>query len=215
MKKRSRLPLRIPVTLSRLPIVEVRASPPPPGPLLPLTLLVCGIPPEFCEYGGSWGKCRVWIEEHLPELYARLSLGDQTAERTAKEEKEGKREKEKEKEREKARAEAAITIELVERTKRKRVTFVIGLEAAGVKLADAAKACRKKLATGCNASKEKGGCLVMQGDHGQDVAALLKQTWPQQLGKITFKFIQGAKMSKDDGKDEDEEDDDDDEDDDD
>jgi len=152
---------------------------------------VCGMPPEFCEYGGSWAKCRTWIESNLPELFAKLGLSEVKVD-------EKQQEKEKAAERKEKKQEApAITIELVERTKRKRVTYVIGLEQAGVKLADAAKACRKKMATGCNPSKEKGGCLIVQGDHADELKEFLKATFPG-LAKLQFNFTQGAKMYKDD-----------------
>lgn len=32
------------------------------------------MPPEFCEYGSSWPKCRQWMSEHLPEMFAALSI---------------------------------------------------------------------------------------------------------------------------------------------
>lgn len=40
-----------------------------------LTVIYCGIcsmPPEFCEYGACFDRCRPWIEENCPEVLGLL-----------------------------------------------------------------------------------------------------------------------------------------------
>lgn len=37
-----------------------------------LGLLVCGFPPEYCEFNSSISKCKTWAEKKHPDLYARL-----------------------------------------------------------------------------------------------------------------------------------------------
>eukprot|EP00898_Chlorokybus_atmophyticus_P008794 jgi/Chlat1/8916/Chrsp92S08215 len=34
---------------------------------------VCGLPPEFCEFGPDFEKCKPWLRKHVPELYPELS----------------------------------------------------------------------------------------------------------------------------------------------
>jgi len=30
---------------------------------------VCGLPPEYCEFGPEFEKCKPWIQTHCPEVY--------------------------------------------------------------------------------------------------------------------------------------------------
>ena len=34
--------------------------------------LVCGVPPEYCEYSADYEKCKVWMRENLPEIFEKL-----------------------------------------------------------------------------------------------------------------------------------------------
>jgi len=77
----------------------------------------------------------------------------------------------------KQKAEPEVTVELVERTKRKRATYVGGLEQFGIKLADAAKIFRHKFATGCNPAKDRPGAIVIQGDVKFEVVDLIKSEY--------------------------------------
>ncbi|CAN0255726.1 unnamed protein product, partial [Hapterophycus canaliculatus] len=39
----------------------------------PLTVVycgVCGLPPEYCEYGSTAEECRAWAEANCPEMFA-------------------------------------------------------------------------------------------------------------------------------------------------
>ena len=40
-----------------------------------LTDLGCGLPPEYCEYGGKsndLNECKKWLEENHPDMYAQI-----------------------------------------------------------------------------------------------------------------------------------------------
>ena len=33
---------------------------------------LCGLPPEYCEYGSEPDKCKEWLKENIPDLYEDL-----------------------------------------------------------------------------------------------------------------------------------------------
>ena len=33
---------------------------------------LCGLPPEYCEYGSEPDKCKEWLKENIPDLYEEL-----------------------------------------------------------------------------------------------------------------------------------------------
>ena len=33
---------------------------------------LCGLPPEYCEYGSEPDKCKEWMKENIPDLYEEL-----------------------------------------------------------------------------------------------------------------------------------------------
>jgi len=33
---------------------------------------ICGLPPEYCEFGPSWDQCKPWVLKHYPEYYPEL-----------------------------------------------------------------------------------------------------------------------------------------------
>lgn len=35
-------------------------------------ILVCGLPPEYCEFGPNFEKCKPWLRENFPDLYPNL-----------------------------------------------------------------------------------------------------------------------------------------------
>jgi len=42
--------------------------------------VVCGLPPDFCEFGPSFEQCKPWLKEHCPDLYPELSESEPKAE---------------------------------------------------------------------------------------------------------------------------------------
>lgn len=39
---------------------------------------VCGLPPEYCEFGPDFNKCKPWIAANCPEIYPDLKLDEVT-----------------------------------------------------------------------------------------------------------------------------------------
>ena len=33
----------------------------------------CGLPPEFCEWGPDFNKCKPWLIKNCPQLYPQLA----------------------------------------------------------------------------------------------------------------------------------------------
>ena len=108
--------------------------------------LVCGMPPEYCEFASdSLDKCKEWLLENHEELYE--SIWD----REGADEVKGKKKKKKvvfvddsEKE---------VRVVRMKRGGKKMQSLIIGLEAYGIKIADAAKALSKRMATGAVATE--------------------------------------------------------------
>ena len=48
------------------------------------------MPPEFCEFGSTWPKCRDWMSANLPDMFAKLSLDAKGTGEAAKQTKEAK-----------------------------------------------------------------------------------------------------------------------------
>ncbi|KAJ3064960.1 Translation machinery-associated protein 22, partial [Podochytrium sp. JEL0797] len=112
---------------------------------------ICTAPPEYCQHGPSFKRCKPWLQENNAELFAKLYPADAaTAEATEKlkdlavaPETEGKGGKKKEAaapekldalqkeqlKKDKKKQEARVLIKRIERTKRKCVIAVSGLEA--------------------------------------------------------------------------------------
>eukprot|EP00920_Eleutheroschizon_duboscqi_P035394 GHVT01085494.1.p1 GENE.GHVT01085494.1~~GHVT01085494.1.p1 ORF type:complete len:267 (-),score=64.65 GHVT01085494.1:59-859(-) len=113
---------------------------------------VCGFPPDFCDYGPSWEKCRPWVLANHPEYFPELSLdlekmsiagADPAAEAPAVEEKPQKKGKGKTVE-----AVREVRVQRVQRQMKKSVTTVQGLDAFGVKLDKAARLFANRFACG-------------------------------------------------------------------
>lgn len=133
---------------------------------------VCSLPPEYCEFGPDFDKCKPWLIQNAPDLYPDLhneanekeadkvadklqstglssGASDGAASSAPKQEEvkrlPGGKIKKKEKQ--------EVVIEKVIRNKRKCITTVKGLELFGVKLSDASKKLGKKFATGASVVK--------------------------------------------------------------
>ncbi|KAH9819413.1 translation initiation factor SUI1 [Melampsora americana] len=159
---------------------------------------ICTFPIEYCEFGTSLSKCKVWLSEsnpnqfelHYPnqiELENKLSnlsleekekvlkdlekLNKEAVKKELKEETRLKRLKEKS-------LASKVTIKTIERTKRKRITTVHGLEAFGVDLKKLSKLFASKFATGSSVTKNNQGEdeIVIQGDVSDEVLDLFEET---------------------------------------
>ncbi|KAJ9106052.1 Translation machinery-associated protein 22 [Naganishia adeliensis] len=148
---------------------------------------VCSLPIEYCEFGSSLSKCKIWLEEQDPDAFARLYSDDALKEKigTLSLDKQEKLEAEAEKAEKKAekkaetekkkKAAAKITIKRESRNKRKHITSIHGLDAFGVDLKKAAKFLAQKFATGASVTRNPQGFdeIVIQGDVTEEVIDLI------------------------------------------
>jgi density-regulated protein len=95
-----------------------------------VTVLYCGncsMPFEYCEFGSKPANCKIWLKENNSELFA--AIYNEGGEEEGFQE---KAEPTKPNQKKKAAVQKKrIVITTVERTKRKRVTHVSGLELFG------------------------------------------------------------------------------------
>jgi len=139
---------------------------------------VCGMPPEYCEYGPDYEKCKAWLQTHLPEEFEKLNLDD-GGEGDEKEEK--KRQKRGGKAAHKTiqakKAPQRITISKAPRGKRKWATVVTGLSTFDIDVKVASKFLGSRFA--CGASVTEADVIVIQGDCVDDLFDVLPEKWPQ------------------------------------
>ncbi|KIJ57352.1 hypothetical protein M422DRAFT_148483, partial [Sphaerobolus stellatus SS14] len=150
---------------------------------------VCSFPPEYCEFGSHFTKCKAWLEAEYPDLYARyysedaltskaqsLSLDAQKKLEADTRKKEAKAEAKAESAAKK-RAASKITIKRIERNKRKHITAIHGLEAFEIDLKKAAKVFAQKFATGASVTRNAAGQdeIVVQGDVSDEVEEMLEK----------------------------------------
>ncbi|XP_004488049.1 translation machinery-associated protein 22 [Cicer arietinum] len=176
---------------------------------------VCSLPPEYCEFGSDFDKCKPWLIQNVPDLYPHLineanekeadkvadklqgtaissGSSDAAASSATKQEEvkrlPGGKIKKKDKQ--------EVIIEKVVRNKRKSITTVKGLELFGVKLSDASKKLGKKFATGASVVKgptEKEQ-IDVQGDISYDIVEFITDTWPDVPEKAIFFIEDGKKV---------------------
>ncbi|KAL9712989.1 Translation machinery-associated protein 22 [Leucoagaricus gongylophorus] len=164
-------------------------EPAPQAPVEVLYCAVCTFPIEYCEFGSSITRCKEWLKEVNPELFDKLysdealqaKIGTLSLEAQAKLEQDTAKKEAKAE----AKADAAlkkklasqVTIKRIERTKRKHVTSIQGLEAFDIDLKKAAKQLASKFATGTSVTKTLAGTeeIVVQGDVAEEVRELLEE----------------------------------------
>eukprot|EP00897_Mesotaenium_endlicherianum_P004823 jgi/Mesen1/4369/ME000221S03488 len=175
---------------------------------------VCSLPPEYCEYGPDFEKCKPWLIDHAPDVYPELakiaaekaatdgveglglvddnpSTSGAAGKEPAKEEVKrlpGGKVKKKEK--------PEVVVEKVTRNKRKSVTMVKGLETFGIKLGDAAKKLGKRFASGASVVKDATGKeqIDVQGDILFDFADFIRQSYPEIPSAAIFMIEEGRKV---------------------
>nr|ACU15013.1 unknown [Glycine max] len=185
-----------------------------PQPVRVLYCGVCSLPPEYCEFGSDFEKCKPWSIQNVPDLYPDLlkeanekeadkvadklqstgisGAGDGAAPSAPKQEEvkrlPGGKIKKKDKQ--------EVVIEKVVRNKRKCITTVKGLELFGVKLSDASKKLGKKFATGASVVKgpSEKEQIDVQGDIAYDIVEFITDTWPDVPEAAIFFIEDGRKV---------------------
>ncbi|ODH51954.1 translation machinery-associated protein 22 [Paracoccidioides brasiliensis] len=136
----------------------------------------------YCEFGGTVKKCQEWLQDNHPDMYQRLysdetitanlsTLSLSARERAAKDaaKKEAKAALAETRNQER-KAAAKVQIRRVERSKRKYVTIISGLEAHGLENKKIAKELGKKFATGSSVTKATSGVAsTVQGGMGEEI----------------------------------------------
>jgi len=134
---------------------------------------VCGMPPEYCEYGADYEKCVPWLTAHCPHLLKKNDAASEQGEGVGAKKK--KRGGGVVKKKELAEDKMRVLIYTEVRSRKKTVTVVDGLETLGVKLKDASKLFGRKFASSSSVKdKDTGGSeIVIQGDVIFDLPDLL------------------------------------------
>ncbi|KAI4380275.1 hypothetical protein MLD38_006484 [Melastoma candidum] len=195
-----------------------------PQPVKVLYCGVCSLPPEYCEFGPDFEKCKPWLVINAPQLYPDLlkeandkdveKVGErlQSAGITSAGGAEGgatstapagdyppavqEEVKRLPGGKVKKKEKQEVIIEKVVRNKRKCITTVKGLELFGIKLSDASKKLGKKFATG--ASVVKGPTekeqIDVQGDISLDIVEFITDTWPSVPEAAIYFIEEGKKL---------------------
>ncbi|CAI1515437.1 hypothetical protein SEUBUCD646_0J02130 [Saccharomyces eubayanus] len=149
---------------------------------------VCSYPPDYCEFSGKLKRCKVWLSENHPDLYAQLygteenaqeeveavttklaesSIGEAREEKLEKDLLRIQKKQENKEQRELAKKlSSKVIIKREARTKKKFIVAISGLEVFDIDMKKLAKTFASRFATGCSVSKnvEKKEEVVIQGD---------------------------------------------------
>uniref|UniRef100_A0A7S2LRU2 SUI1 domain-containing protein n=1 Tax=Zooxanthella nutricula TaxID=1333877 RepID=A0A7S2LRU2_9DINO len=161
----------------------------------------CGLPPDFCQYGPSWEKCKPWALQHYPKYYPELSgvsIEEAKKGKEAAEEKDSSKVKELPGGKKKRAASPHVTIKKLSRGGRKCVTCVTGLEGFGVNLDSAAKFFKKKLACGVAVVKGDPGqpdSVDIQGDFEEELIDLCEKEY-KEIPRAKFTIVEGGTKKK-------------------
>lgn len=172
---------------------------------------VCTFPPEYCEFGLSFKRCKESLQIKHPDLFEKLYSEDALANATStlsleKEQKitkdlEKKQAKEEKKlERELAmKLSSKVTIKRIERNKRKHIISISGLEVFNIDMKKLAKTFASKFATGASVTKnaEKKEEILVQGDVSDDAKAYIEKLLEEKgLKEVTVEQIDEKKKVK-------------------
>jgi density-regulated protein DRP1 len=174
------------------PQPEGAEAPPAVDPRPPVQVLYCSVctfPPEYCEFGSRFTKCKEWLSDNHPDLYNKYYSEEALQKKLGTMSLEAQKKLEKDTAKKEAKAEAKadaalkkkmssqVTIKRIERNKRKHVTAIHGLEAFSIDLKKAAKQFASKFATGASVTKNAQGQdeIVVQGDVAYEVVDMLEE----------------------------------------
>jgi len=156
-------------------VVEIVEKPEVIYPLVVIYCGNCGLPPEYCEFYPHYDKCRKWLEANLPSELEKVSVGGTSEEEKKGRQKRGGKGLVKAKKTGKS-GPKRICIYRAPRGKKKSVTVVTGLGAAGIDLKTAAKYLATKFA--CGSSVTGDDEIVIQGDVKDELFDVLPEKWP-------------------------------------
>lgn len=172
---------------------------------------VCSFPPEYCEFGLSFTRCKQWLQETHEEifntLYSDEALANQTS--TLSIEKEAKISQDllKKQQREEARVErelqkklaSKVIIKRIERNKRKHIISISGLEVFDIELKKLSKQLSSRFATGCSIVKnaEQHEDILVQGDLSEEATEFIEKLLVEKgLNEVKVEQIDDKKIQK-------------------
>ncbi|KAJ3304703.1 Translation machinery-associated protein 22 [Kappamyces sp. JEL0829] len=146
---------------------------------------ICSAPCEYCEFGTRKEECKAWCKEHHPDDFDKIYGGETGDEPKPETKGDSQAEPSKKK---KAAPRKKVTIMIEERTKRKRITHITGLELFGVDLKKAAKAFASKFAASSAVSKKGDGSdeIIIQGDCEYELPDFLAASFAIKESDIEF-----------------------------
>ncbi|KAI8378622.1 translation initiation factor SUI1 [Blakeslea trispora] len=175
---------------------------------------ICTMPLEYCEFSGTQEKCKLWLRDHDEDKYEefyggvnavtegveKTTLDEDTGDkkdRTVVKDKSAKLEAKLEREIKKKMA-SRVIIKRIERTKRKSVTTIFGLDVFGVDMKKAAKMFANRFACGSSVAKNNQGQdeIVVQGDFSDDIHELILTNWPDLVPKDNIDRVEEKKKKK-------------------
>eukprot|EP01033_Poteriospumella_lacustris_P002296 gene2296-1678_t len=144
---------------------------------------VCSMPPEFCEYGACYDRCREWIQSNCPDMLsissslaaASVSSSGEPAAAAPKPKGGGAAAPKK-----LATMQTRILISRIQRQRKKFITAVVGLDTIPeTKIKDIAKLFGKKFSSGASVGETATGAkeVTIQGDVSFDIPPLLVQEY--------------------------------------
>ena len=177
-----------------------------PDPRQVLYCGVCGWPTEYCEFNPDFDACLPWLKQHdasrvdtEEQVAAMLDMCDQVRKKHklkpihrggehADGEQQGDAAKAQPK---KKKRTPRVTVSRVQRSKRKFLTLVSGLDAYGIPGKDACSLFKKKFA--CGVCVVKGTTdIEIQGDVSFEIVDFIVATWPE----IREKYVRFGEDSK-------------------
>lgn len=172
---------------------------------------VCSFPPEYCEFGVSFKRCKEWLAANetalFDNLYSDEALANATLTLSVEKEEKIHKELEKKQAREEAKQERElqkklalkVIIKRIERNKRKHIISISGLEIINVDMKKLAKTFASKFATGASVTKnaEKKEEILVQGDVSDDARAYIEKLLQEQgLNEVKVEQIDDKKKKK-------------------
>lgn len=172
---------------------------------------VCSFPPEYCEFGGQFRKCREWLSDNHKEIFEKLysdaALANATLTLSIEKEEKMHKDLEKKQAKEEAKAErelkkklaSKVVIKRIERNRRKHVISIGGLEVFNIDMKKLSKTFAQKFATGASVVKnaEKKDEIVVQGDVSDEARAYIEKLLEEKgLDEVKVEQIDDKKKKK-------------------
>lgn len=172
---------------------------------------VCTFPPEFCEFGAQFKRCKEWLSQNNEELFNKLyseeALTNATSTLSLEKEEKMHKDLEKKQAREEAKAErefqkklaSKVIIKRIERNRRKHVISIGGLEVFNIDMKKLSKTFATKFATGASVTKnaEKKDEIVVQGDVSDEARAYIEKLLKEQgLDEVKVEQVDDKKKKK-------------------